>query len=64
MSRVLNLPKFLIYQSSEYASVTQGSEYVWIIPKYAWLCLDMLEMPDYPVIFVNIPKSVNLDIPF
>ena len=36
MPFVLNIPGFWIYQSSEYARLTKGSE-------YAWLCLDMSE---------------------
>ena len=28
---------------------------VWIVPEYAWLCLNM---PEYAWIYVNIPKSV------
>ena len=39
MSLILNMLAFWLYQSSEYARVTQGSEYVWIILEYAWLCL-------------------------
>ena len=33
-TKVLNMSVFWIYQSSEYA---------WIIPEYAWLCLNMSE---------------------
>ena len=40
-----NIPQFWTYQGSEYARVTQGSEYVWIIPEYVWLCLNI---PKYP----------------
>ena len=46
---VLHVPEFWIYQGSEYSSgfeyarVTQGSEYAWIIPEYAWLRLYMSE---------------------
>ena len=46
---VLNSPElwtclnniFWIYQGSEYARVIQGSEYPWIIPEHAWICLIM-----------------------
>ena len=52
----------LIYQGFEYDRVTQGSEYAWIyawiIPKYAWLCLNM---PEYAGICANISKYVWLD---
>ena len=51
---VLNMPGFSIYQSSEYARVTQGSEYAWIIPEYAWLYLDMSK---YAWISRNVPES-------
>lgn len=40
---VLHIPRFWIYQSSNYFEVTQGSEYAWIIPPYAWLCLHISE---------------------
>ena len=43
MPIVLNVPGFLIYQSSEYDRVIQGSEYAWIIPEYAVICLNMLK---------------------
>ena len=43
MPVVLNMPGFWISQGFEYARVTQGSEYAWIIPEYAWLCMDMSE---------------------
>ena len=38
ISLVLNMPGFLIHQSSKYTRVKQGSEYTWIISKYAWIC--------------------------
>ena len=44
-TRVLNMPLVWICQDSEYTRVTQGSEYIIIIPEYAWLCLDMSEYP-------------------
>ena len=53
MPQVLNLPGFWIYQSSEYARVTQGSEYTWIIFEYAWISLIM---PGYVWICLNMPK--------
>ena len=34
-ARILNIPEFWI------ARVSQGSEYAWIIPEYAWICLIM-----------------------
>ena len=43
MALVLNMRRFWIYQNSEYIKVTQGSEYAWIIPEYAWICLIMSE---------------------
>ena len=45
MFLVLDMSGFWIYHSSKYARVTQSFEYAWIIPGYAWLCL-------------NVPKSV------
>ena len=36
-----NLWKWLLCWGSEYARVTQGSEYAWTITGYAWLCLNM-----------------------
>ena len=58
----MGIPEFWIYtwfwvcHDSEYARVTQGSEYAWIIPENAcvWVCLNF---PEYPWIFVNMPKS-------
>ena len=47
MFLILNMSGFRIYHGSEYAKVTQGFEYTWIIPGYAWLCL-------------NVPKSVSM----
>ena len=29
---------FWIYHGSKYVRVTQGFEYAWVIPGYAWLC--------------------------
>ena len=57
------MPGFWIYQSSEYVRVSQGSEYAWMIPEYAWIFLDMSE---YAGIWVNVSKfeAVNIDIPF
>ena len=43
-----------IHKSSEYAMVTQGWKYTWIIPEYAWMWLVMSE---YAWICVNLPKS-------
>ena len=50
---VLNVSLFWIYQRSEYARVTEGSEYAWIIPKYVWICLFM---SGYAGICVNRPN--------
>ena len=65
MSLVLKMQRLWVYQSSEYASVTQGnwicqniSGFVWIcrnMPKYAWICRNIRE---YAEICVNMPKSV------
>ena len=65
-ARVLDIPDFWIClwfwisQSSEYARVTQGSEYSWIIPGYAWICLNIsryvficLNMLEYAYICLN-----------
>ena len=41
MLLVLNMRGFWIYQSSEYVRVAQCSEYAWIVPEYAWICLIM-----------------------
>ena len=38
---ILNMLKFWIHHGSKYARVTQGFEYAWIIPGYAWLGLNM-----------------------
>ena len=32
---------FWIYHGSKYVSVTHGFEYAWVIPGYAWLCLNV-----------------------
>ena len=65
ISPVLNIPRFWVppglwiclwFQVSEYARVTQGSEYAWIIlnmHEYAWLCLDMSK---YAWICLNLPE--------
>ena len=58
MPLVLNMTGFWIYQSSEYARVTQGSEYAWIISEYAWICLIIVNVPEYAGKCMNIPKSV------
>ena len=57
-TRFLNIPEFWIFwfpncQCSKYAKFSQGPEYAWIIPEYAWLCLNMLE---YEWIFLNLPE--------
>ena len=58
-SKVLSTPGLWIclwFQISEYARVTQGSEYAWIIlnmHEYAWLCLDMSK---YAWICLNLPE--------
>ena len=41
MILVLNIPGFLIYYGSECARVTKCFEYVWTIPGYDWLCLNV-----------------------
>ena len=61
----MGIPEFWIYiwfwvcHDSEYARVTQGSEYAWIILGNAcvWVCLNF---PEYPWIFVNMPKSARM----
>ena len=58
MFLVLNVPEFWIYQGSEYARVTEGSEYAWKIPEYAWTCLIMSA---YAGMCVNMPKSAWMD---
>ena len=57
-ARVLLCHWLLMCQSCECARVTQGSDYAWIIHKNAWLCLIYLNMPEYVVICLNLPKSV------
>ena len=53
---VLNMPRFWvylwfwIYKGSEYAVILQVSEYLWIIPEYVKLCLNM---PEYAGICLN-----------
>ena len=39
--RVLNMPRFRIYQGSEYAGVTQGSEYAWIFSRHAFYIIEL-----------------------
>ena len=64
MPLVLNMPGFWIHQSSEYAKVTQGLEFAWVIPKYACICLIMfgyvleicLNMSEYAWICLNMPE--------
>ena len=71
MSLVLNVSEFWIWiylwfwmhQDTEYARVTQGSEFAWIITDY-WLCLNMpdyvgicMNMLEYARICMNVPKS-------
>ena len=57
------LKGFWICQGSEYdkcydyTRVTQDSEYVWVIPEYAWLTLHMSE---YARMSVNISKSASV----
>ena len=70
MPLVLNVPQFWICEGSVVplafnvpelwicSRVTQGSDYAWIIHKNAWLCLIYLNMPEYVVICLNLPKSV------
>ena len=55
MPRVLSMQEFWIDKGSEYASVIQGSEYVWICLNNSWICL---KMPEDAAIYVNITKSV------
>ena len=68
MPLVLNVPKFLdipgfwIYQRSEYARVTRGSEYAWI-PEYAWIglimfvyvwiCLNKPQLPEWLLFYIS-----------
>ena len=47
------MPVFWIYQGFEYARVTQGSEYAWIMPDYAWIYLNMFEFLKCLKIFTN-----------
>ena len=60
---VLNMPRFLIYHSSEYARVIQDPGYAWIIPEYLWICLIMsmyawicMNMPEYARICLDPPE--------
>ena len=56
---VLNVPKFWIYQGSnyapsfEYARVTPCSEYAWIIHEHVWICLNM---SGYVWIYLRVPE--------
>ena len=60
MTLALNTPEFWIYHSSEYTRVAQGSEYTWLIPEYAWICLIMSE---YVWICLNLPEWLLFYIP-
>ena len=53
VSVVLDMPGFRIYQSSQHAMVTQGSEYAWIIYEYAWYVWICLNMSAYARICLN-----------
>ena len=57
------MPGFWRYQSSENARVSQGSEYVWVIPKYTQICLITSgyvwicrNMPEHARICLNLPE--------
>ena len=56
---VLNVPKFWIYQGSnyapsfEYARVTPCSGYAWIIHEHVWICLNM---SGYVWIYLRVPE--------
>ena len=58
-TRILIIPGFWIplwfwiFLGSEYERFTQGLEYTWIIPEYAWSSLNMLE---YARICMKMPK--------
>ena len=41
MLLVQNMSRFCICYGSIYSRATQGSEHAWIIPEYAWLCLNV-----------------------
>ena len=41
MFLILNMLGFWIYHGSKYVKVTQVFEYAWIIPRYAWLYLNV-----------------------
>ena len=41
MFLILNMLGFWMYHGSKYDRITQGFEYAWIIPRYAWLCLNV-----------------------
>ena len=65
---ILNVLGFWIYHSSKYVGVTQGFEYVLIIPEYAWLCLNVSKSVWMAFVlhllivisYLKEPKAVNL----
>ena len=42
MLLILNKLGFWLFHGCKYVRVTQGFEHAWIIPGYAWLCLNVL----------------------
>ena len=55
--RVLNVKGFWTCESCNMLGLHRDlnmPEYVWIVPEYAWLCLNM---PKYAGICANMPKS-------
>ena len=54
MFLILNKLGFWLFHGCKYARVTQGFEYAWIIPGYAWLCLNVLN-PVWMVFVLHLP---------
>ena len=65
-ARLLNIPGFWIcihryiqgicIQGTKYDRVTQDSEYVWIIPEYAYYAWICASIPKYAWIYLNLPE--------
>ena len=58
MCLVLNTPGSWIYDGSEHARIIQDFEYPWIIPEYAWSCLNMSK---HAWIYMNMSKYTRTD---
>ena len=52
--------EFCIWQGSEYAWITQGSQNAWMIPEHVWICVNMPKsiwiafVLPFPIVFSSI----------